>query len=66
MTSVDGTTAGRVETRPAVLRLGRKWLAIGLFLALWIVAATMTLVVQRVRASPQRGLAARLGAGDSA
>jgi cytochrome c-type biogenesis protein CcmF len=40
--------------------------AFGLFLALWIVAATVALVVQRLRASPQRGLAAKLGANSAA
>ena len=51
---------------PFVLGRWSPLIAFGLFLALWIVAATVTLVVQRLRASPQRGLAAKLGANSAA
>ena len=32
MTSIDGSTAGRAEARPAVVRHRRRWLEIGVFL----------------------------------
>ncbi len=50
------------------LTLGR-WsplVAMGLFLALWIVSTTVVQVAQRLRASQQRGLAARLAANSAA
>ncbi|MCC7215262.1 MAG: heme lyase CcmF/NrfE family subunit [Burkholderiales bacterium] len=41
-------------------------IAIGLFLALWIVAATATLVIQRLANAPQQGLGAKLAANSAA
>jgi cytochrome c-type biogenesis protein CcmF len=41
-------------------------ISFGLFLAFWIVAATLTLVVQRLRQAPQTGLVAKLGANSAA
>ena len=40
--------------------------AIGLFLAFWIICATAAHVVQRLRQSPQKGLAAKLSANSAA
>ena len=40
--------------------------AVGLFLALWIVAATATLVIQRLANAPQQGLGAKLAANSAA
>ena len=40
--------------------------AVGLFLALWIVAATATLVIQRLASAPQQGLGAKLAANSAA
>ncbi len=40
--------------------------AVGLFLALWIVAATITAAVQRLRHAPQRRLTSKLAANPSA
>ena len=40
--------------------------AFGLFLALWIVAATATLVVQRLASAPQPGILAKLAANSAA
>ena len=40
--------------------------AIGLFLALWIVATTIAAVMHRLRNAPQRGLGARLAANPAA
>ncbi len=40
--------------------------ALGLFLALWIVATTVAAVVQRLRHAPQRGLRAKLAANPAA
>ena len=39
---------------------GRRWSRSACFLALWIVAATVAAIVQRLRGAPQRGLAAKL------
>ena len=50
MTSLDGTTVGRVETRPTVVRVGRKWLAIGLFLAPALALYTVFLIVPVIQA----------------
>jgi cytochrome c-type biogenesis protein CcmF len=40
--------------------------AFGLFLALWVVAATVTAIVQRLKSAPQRTLAAKLRANSAA
>jgi cytochrome c-type biogenesis protein CcmF len=50
------------------LLLGRWSLLIvfGLFLALWVVGATLTVLAQRLRASPQRTLGAKLAANSAA
>jgi raffinose/stachyose/melibiose transport system permease protein len=50
VTSLDGTTVGHVETRPTVVRVGRKWLAIGLFLAPAIALYTVFLIVPVIQA----------------
>jgi raffinose/stachyose/melibiose transport system permease protein len=50
VTSIDGTTAGRVEARPAVVRLRRRWLEIGLFLAPAIALYVIFLIVPVVQA----------------
>jgi raffinose/stachyose/melibiose transport system permease protein len=50
VTSLDGTAVGRVETRPTVVRVGRKWLAIGLFLAPAIALYTVFLIVPVIQA----------------
>jgi cytochrome c-type biogenesis protein CcmF len=47
---------------PFVLGNWSPLIAVGLFLALWIVAATSVTVVQRFAGMPQRGWRARLGA----
>jgi cytochrome c-type biogenesis protein CcmF len=41
-------------------------IAFGLFLAFWITASTASVVVQRLRQSPQTGLKAKLGANSAA
>ncbi|MCC7327817.1 MAG: heme lyase CcmF/NrfE family subunit [Burkholderiales bacterium] len=41
-------------------------IAFGLFLALWVIAATAALVIQRLRQSPQPGLFAKLAANSAA
>ncbi len=51
---------------PFVLGRWTPLIAFGLFLALWIVAATVTIIVQRFRHGPQRGLGARLAANPAA
>jgi raffinose/stachyose/melibiose transport system permease protein len=50
VTSIDGTTAGRVEALPAVARLRRKWLQIGLFLAPAVALYVIFLIVPVVQA----------------
>ena len=49
MTSLEGTTAGRAEARPAV-RLRRKWLEIALFLAPAVALYAIFLIVPVVQA----------------
>ncbi|MFO1316583.1 MAG: heme lyase CcmF/NrfE family subunit [Burkholderiales bacterium] len=51
---------------PLVMGRWSPLIAFGLFLALWIVASTVTLVVQRLRNAPQQGLAAKLAANSAA
>jgi raffinose/stachyose/melibiose transport system permease protein len=46
----DGTAAGRVEARPAAVRLPRKWLQIGLFLAPAVALYVIFLIVPVVQA----------------
>ncbi len=41
-------------------------ISLGLFLAFWITASTIAVIVQRLRQSPQRGLAAKLSANSAA
>ncbi|CAG0951088.1 Cytochrome c-type biogenesis protein CcmF [Burkholderiales bacterium] len=41
------------------------WVAVGMFLATWVVGATVTAVVQRLRGSPQPTLAGKLRANPS-
>jgi raffinose/stachyose/melibiose transport system permease protein len=50
VTTLDGTTAGRASARPAVVRLRRKWLEIGLFLAPAIALYVIFLIVPVVQA----------------
>src|SRR4051812_49038878 len=47
---------------PYVLGNWTPLVAVGLFLAAWVVAATVAMVVHRFRGMPQRGFAARVGA----
>jgi len=51
---------------PYVLGRWSPLIAVGLFLALWVAAATVAAVVQRFSAMPQRGLAARIRGNSSA
>ena len=51
---------------PFVMGRWSPLIAIGLFLALWIICATAAQVVQRLRQSPQQGLAAKLAANSAA
>ena len=51
---------------PFVLGRWSPLIALGLFLALWIVAATVTVVVQRLRQAPQSTLGAKLAANSAA
>ncbi len=51
---------------PVVLGRWSPLVAFGLFLSLWIVAATATLVIQRFRHAPQGGLAAKLASNSAA
>ena len=50
MTTLDETTAGRVEARPAAVRRRRKWLEIGLFLAPAVALYVVFLIVPVVQA----------------
>jgi raffinose/stachyose/melibiose transport system permease protein len=50
VTNLDGTTAGRVEARPAAVRVRRKWLAIALFLAPAVALYAIFLIVPVVQA----------------
>ncbi len=51
---------------PFVLGRWSPLIAFGLFLALWVIAATAALVIQRFRQSPQVGLGAKLAANSAA
>ncbi|MFO1325207.1 MAG: heme lyase CcmF/NrfE family subunit [Burkholderiales bacterium] len=51
---------------PFVMGRWSPLIAFGLFLALWIFAATAALVVQRLRQSPQSGIMAKLAANTAA
>jgi cytochrome c-type biogenesis protein CcmF len=51
---------------PFTLGSWRPLVAFALFLALWIVATTVAMVVQRLRGAPQRGLGAKLAANSAA
>jgi raffinose/stachyose/melibiose transport system permease protein len=50
VTNLDGTAAGRVEARPAAVRVRRKWLAIALFLAPAVALYAIFLIVPVVQA----------------
>jgi raffinose/stachyose/melibiose transport system permease protein len=50
VTSADETTAGRVEARPAAVRLRRKWLQIGVFVAPAVALYVVFLIVPVVQA----------------
>jgi raffinose/stachyose/melibiose transport system permease protein len=45
VSTIDGVTAGRAKARPAVPRLGRKWVEIGLFLAPAVALYAIFLIV---------------------
>jgi len=50
VTTLDGSTAGRAEARPAVVRHRRRWLEIGVFLAPAIALYVVFLIVPVVQA----------------
>jgi cytochrome c-type biogenesis protein CcmF len=51
---------------PFVMGRWSPLLSLGLFLAFWIVAATIAMMTQRLRQSPQQGLMAKLAANSAA